>query len=418
MGKSRLFTAGLLNSNFFEVYNIIDLEKEETKEIVVDNTKEQKFLVKMIERQFPDGKLPYGAQKIGQFLPYLINPHSCYKVGDKMLSFMLQAPYFREIDINSLENRTVTYQDFADIIFSASSIGERKSDFIYLSVNSADERADIYNGKRTEMGFHYLEYNVKNHKFQEQRYVESGLIDNMHQVGYSREGFLVSLDMNISVNFDISYMAGLDCEAARIQYNNAYFPKGKIFIWDMKKDKLMIIDPPLCTPAHVEFDRDDQSVFYVSCHNMSKFKGSMVLHGPGMIVKYQYKNGVVEKLGCFTDSQFNRITTHKIFYYNEKPYLAVTGYPNYLYIINGGTMHLETKIKLFEPDPPIVYQNELFCCVGNRKAPLYLQVNDEGTEVYLVNSDTCFRVLWLEERVRNFKYTKNDVAVSAHCEIF
>nr|WP_288828062.1 hypothetical protein [uncultured Clostridium sp.] len=417
MGKSKLFVAGLLNSNFFEVYNIIDLEKEQSKEIVVDNTKEQESLVKMIERQFPDGKLPYGAQETGQFLPYLINPHSCYKVGDKMLSFMLQAPYFREIDVNSLENCVITYKDSTDIIFSASSIGHRNN-IIYLSVNSADERADIYNGKRTEIGFHYLAYDVINHKFKEQRYVEKGLIDNMHQVGYSREEFLVSLDMNISVNLDISHMAGLDNEAVRIKYNNAYFQKGKIFLWDMKTDRLLVIDPPLCTPAHVEFDRDDQSVFYVSCHNMSKFKGSMVLHGPGMIVKYRYMNGIIEKLGCFTDFQFNRITTHKIFYYNEKPYLAVTGYPDYLYIINGETMVLETKIKLFEPDMPVLYQDQLFPCIGNRKAPLYLQVNEDGTEVYLVNSDTCFRVLWLENSVRSFKYTENNGAVSAHCEIF
>ncbi|WP_349945588.1 hypothetical protein ABFV83_17220 [Lacrimispora sp. BS-2] len=418
MEKSKLFVAGLLNSNFFEAYYIIDLEKKETKEILVDNTKEQEHLVKMIERQFPKGKLPYGAQKTEQFLPYLINPHSCYKVGDRMLSFMLQAPYFREINVNSLETRAITYKDPTDTIFSASSIGNRDDNLIYLSVNSSDERADIYNGKKTEMGFDYLEYDVERRRFQEQKHIEKGLIDNMHQVGYSKERFLVSLDMNISVNLDVSDMPGLDNEAVRIEYNNADFPKGKIFLWDMQKEKSLIMEPPLYTPAHVEFDRDDQSVFYVSCHNMSKFKGSMVLHGPGMIVKYRYTDGIVVNLGCFTDSEFNRITTHKIFYYNEKPFLAVTGYPNYLYIIDAETMVLANKIKLFEAEPSVLYQDGLFPCIGNRKAPLYLQVNAEGTEVYLVNSDTCFSVLWLESSVSSFKYTENNFAVSAHFEIF
>lgn len=418
MEKRKLFVAGLLNSNFFEAYYMIDLKKKETKEIIIDNTKEQECLVKMIERQFPKGNLPYGAQKIEQFLPYLINPHSCYKVDDKMLSFMLQAPYFREININSFENQAITYKDSTDVIFSASSIGNKNNNLIYLSVNSSDERADIYNGNKTEMGFDYLEYDVEKRMFHQLKHVEKGLIDNMHQVGYSKEGFLVSLDMNISVNLDVSDMPDLSNEAMRIKYNRAEFPKGKIFLWDIHKKKLLVVDPPLCTPAHVEFEQNDQSIFYVSCHNMSKFKSSMVLHGPGMIVKYQYINGAIEELGCFTDSEFNRITTHKIFCYNEKPFLAVTGYPNLLYIIDAETMVLANKIKLFEAESPVLYQDRLFSCIGNRKAPLYLQVNDEGTEVYLVNNDTCFSVLWLESNVRSFKYTENNFAVSAHMEIF
>lgn len=53
----------------------------------------------------------------------------------------------------------------------------------------------------------------------------------------------------------------------------------------------------------------------------------MVLHGPGMIVRYQYINGEVYELRSYSEKDFNRITTHKIFYYCKKPFLAVTGYP-------------------------------------------------------------------------------------------
>lgn len=418
MNKSKLCVAGLLNSNFFEGYYIIDLEKEETQEILVDNTKEQEYMIEMIKYQFPDGKFPYGAERIGQFLPYLINPHSCYKVGSKILSFMLQAPYFREITVNSYENHAITYNNSNDIIFSASSIGKKNKNLIYLSINSADQRSEIYTGKRKEIGFDYLEYDVEGCTFQKLKHVGNGLIDNMHQVGYSKEDFLVSLDMNISVNLDVSNMTDLSDAAMCIKYNNSDFPKGKIFLWDIKINKLLIIDPPLYTPAHVEFDWNNQSVFYVSCHNMSKFKSSMVLHGPGMIVKYRYANGTIEQLGCFTDFKFNRITTHKLFYYNNKPFLAVTGYPNYLYIVNAETMTLVDKIKLFEAEIPVSYQNQLFPCIGNKDAPLYLQINEEGTEVYLVNSNTCFRVLWLEKNVKSFKYTESDFSVSAHIELF
>lgn len=417
MKKQKLFVGGLLNDNFYETYYIIDLDQRVSKEIVIDNTYEQTNLVKMIKKQFQNGNLPYGAKDVRQFMPYLINPHSCYKVGDKMLSFMLQAPYFREFDIRTLESSIVTYKDLYDITFSASSIGHPQKDCIYLSINSSNERADIYNRVREEMGFRYYIYNVNNKNFQECTYINSGLIDNMHQVGYSQNGFLVSLDMNISVDVG-DELASLNGIEARLEYKNAKFKKGIIFLWDIKKEKLFVIEPPTCTPAHVEFDMYDQSIFYASCHNMSKFGGSMVLHGPGMIVKYQYKNGEVHELGSYSDKDFNRITTHKLFYYCQKPFLAVTGFPNFLYIVDAESMKLVKKIKLFDAEYPVIYEEGLFQCVGNRNAPLYLQVSEDGKNVYLVNSSTCFDVSWSEDNVESFQYTKRNFGVSAHIEIF
>lgn len=420
MQKVKLFVAGLLNDNFNEAYYIIDLEKKESFEIVVDNTAQKQVLLEMLNSQFKNRVLPYGTPSKELFLPYLINPHSCFKVGNKMLIFMLQAHFFREIDINSLENCAILLkkENASDVIFSASSIGNIEDQKIYLSVNSSNDRADIYNGIKKEMGFEFLLYDVKKRKFEHCKKVDSGLIDNMHQVGYSDKGFLVSLDMNISVNVDVNKMPDLSNETMRLMYHKAAFPKGKLFLWDMNEKKMLFIDPPLCTPAHVEFDVHDQSIFYVSCHNMSKFKGNMVLHGPGAIVKYRYSRGCLEQLNVFTDATFNRITTHKVFFYNGDTFLAVTGYPNFLYIIRADTMSLVTKIKLFEAESPIDYSNGLHVCTGNRNAPLYLQVNSEGTHVFLVNSNTCFSVEWMNGIVQKFKYTDRNFAVSAHIEIF
>ena len=64
------------------------------------------------------------------------------------------------------------------------------------------------------------------------------------------------------------------------------------------------------------------------------------------------------------------------------------------------------------------YYFRLFQCVGNRNAPLYLQVSEDGRNVYLVNSDTCYDVSWLESKVESFQYTDKNFGVSAHIEIF
>lgn len=184
-----------------------------------------------------------------------------------------------------------------------------------------------------------------------------------------------------------------------------------------ERKKELFIEPPLCTPAHVEFDLTDAAVFYVSCHNMSKYKGYMVLHGPGAIVKYKYKNGRVEELGLFSDADFNRITTHRIFSCQGESFIAITGYPNHLYIIRTSDMTLVAKYKLFDEESPVIYGEGIYICSGNKNAPLYLQVNSAGTKIYLVNSDTCFLVEWLTGQIENFKYTNRNYAVSAHMEI-
>lgn len=217
MKKQKLFVAGLLNDNFCEAYYIIDPTQRESKEIIIDNTREQTNIIKMIKKQFPNGKLPYGAKDVKQFMPYLINPYSCYKVGDKMLSFMLQAPYFREIDLRTHENNLVTYKDLDDITFSASSIGQSEEGCIYLSINSSNARADIYNGIKSDIGFGYYAYDVINKRFIKCADIEGGLIDNMHQVGYSQNGFLVSLDMNISVDIG-EKLTSLNGVEARLEY--------------------------------------------------------------------------------------------------------------------------------------------------------------------------------------------------------
>lgn len=420
MKKEKLFVAGLSNENFNEIYYIIDLDNRSSKEIIIDNTKEKEEIKNTINLQFSDDNLPYDSQNINQFLPYLINPHSCIKVGNKILSFMLQAPYFREIDLDSLESCTVRYsgEEYRNITFSASSEGKINDKEIYLSINSSMDRAEIYRAKRKEMGFSFILYNVEKKSFQSCKDIRDGLIDNMHQVGYSQNDFIVSLDMNISVSVDTSHMTDLMDKETIKKYMNAYFPKGKIFIWDKKNGNVRFVEPPFCTPAHVEFDLSDPSIFYVSCHNMSKFKSNMILHGPGAIVKYKYENNNLELLNYFSDNNFNRITTHKFFYYNKKRFLAVTGYPNNLYIIDADTMTLVKRIELFNAETEVTYEKGLFSCIGNRNAPLYLQVSSDGKVVYLVNNDTCFLVSWLREEIEYFKYTKNNFTVSAHMERF
>lgn len=73
MQKVKLFVAGLLNDNFNEAYYIIDLEKKESFEIVVDNTAQKQVLLEMLNSQFKNRVLPYGTPNKELFLPYLIN---------------------------------------------------------------------------------------------------------------------------------------------------------------------------------------------------------------------------------------------------------------------------------------------------------------------------------------------------------
>jgi len=210
--------------------------------------------------------------------------------------------------------------------------------------------------------------------------------DTLHQIAYSPAGFYVGVDMSLDVaNNGLADMAGgfdLDVYAA------AQFPESGFAVYDAASGATFTAQPGTACAAHVVVDPRDPSVFYVSCHNISKWTNQVVVHGGGSLEKYRYRDGKLTHLGTFRDPGYLRVTSLELFEYDGRVLAATCGFPNQLYLIDLETMTLFDRITLFdapEPTPP-------FACEKNTPAPLYLAISSEGEHIVLSGATKIYVV--------------------------
>lgn len=390
--SKRLVIPALLAENHREIYHIADLMNGGIDEIIINNDDLRNSVLELIKTSFNTETLPYGYSSHAEMIPYLLHPHSILSNHkDTAYIFFKQAPYFRRLNLSTGDSDLLPYRQHVDLdaIYSSTSNFDRRGNF-YFTRSSYSQRVERYLNNRDCIEFAVYYYDSQTNSAVPVSPLCDGLLDNVHQVGYSSDEFLVILDMNLSVNGKLSSGADIyDDEFIRL-YAGYEFPIGKIFIYDLISNRFSCHRPQVATPAHVVFDPDDPSVFYVSCHNLSKVKSSVALHGPGAIVKYRYKDGVMVELATYTDADFYRITTHQIFKRNNQTLIAITGYPNFLYIIDSD-MNLIDKIEIFGTKEKVDSSN-VYICGRDSKSPLYLDSSPDGNQVIMTNNDTVFIV--------------------------
>lgn len=416
--SKRLVIPQQLPADFSEIYFIIDFSSpDNVTEIIIDNQGIQNEVLKLLEKGILREQLPYGYSEYNEMMHHLIHPHSVIGDGENNIYiFYKQIPYYRKINLDTKGTELLPLgEDFdPDAIYPSTSQMDIKGNF-YVSVNSFASRLQKYTSKHDNMEFKVGHFNTKTKKLSIISDTCAGLIDNVHQVGYSSKDFLVLIDMNLAVDYPLSPNVDVMSQSFRENYPKADFPVGNFYVYDLITRSFYSSTPPLPTIAHAEFDLADPSIFYISCHNMSKIKTKMVLHGPAAIVKYQYENGKIKELGTYSSDDFYRITTHKLFARNGKNYLAVNGYPNYLFILETDSLKLVSKIKLFDSDERVHFDNGVYFSTDSNFIPLYLDVSEDGRFVFMPSAQFVYVVdLDSNTVVETVQFTQKTCIPTAH----
>ena len=129
------------------------------------------------------------------------------------------------------------------------------------------------------------------------------------------------------------------------RYSFSVMP-GKISILDLEKLTMERYDTTFCAPGHFEVD-EKEGVIYSSSHNFIRGKNNHFL-GPAAIDKFIFRDGKFIKSGVFTDPTGYRFTSHRVFYYENRPYICTIGHPNRLFIIDAQEMKTYYFVDLFE----------------------------------------------------------------------
>jgi hypothetical protein len=113
-------------------------------------------------------------------------------------------------------------------------------------------------------------------------------------------------------------------------------------------------------PAHIEFDNNDPSVFYISSHNLSTNNDTLFCFGYSKIDKFRIDKGESKVLEFYQDKDFLRAPSHKLFSFDGKKLMVVPIYPNQVHIIDTSDMSIYKKVSLRKTSNPIDFSDGPF----------------------------------------------------------
>jgi hypothetical protein len=102
--------------------------------------------------------------------------------------------------------------------------------------------------------------------------------------------------------------------------------------------------------AHLEID-DRTDAVYTSNHNFTSLP-EWTFFGPGTLDKFQYSDGALAREASFSHPTAFRLTNHRVFYFEGRPYVATIGHPNRLFFIDAASMQLIYFADVGEPVIP------------------------------------------------------------------
>jgi len=429
--KKILVIPTLSPDDFSETIHLVELKSKKVERININNSDLKDYIGKMVDRGLTDKCLPYGYTKRKQLVPFFAAPHGVTPCGvNEVYIFYQEAPIFRKLNIQTWEVSTLpagvdSFGFDGDKIFPSTAMSY-KDGRMFLFANSAKERYQHLLGKIDCMTFSLYEFIPETKKLAYLDGPFEGLTENIHQMAISESGILVFLDMTLAVKGNFRKWENatdtlIYSEEFQKDYAPREFPKGNMFLYDMNSKRLIKTDAEIPATAHVVFDPRYSNVFYVSMHNISKFMTNVVFHGPGKIVKYEYKDGKISKLGCFTQPNFLRITTHKVFKYRDKALMAVTVFPNTAYLIDCDTMNLYKKVELFQCK--LQHDGKYpFLSITNKdkRIALYLDISDDGEWIYLSGPQYIYYLNVESGKIEDsFQFSEtSSSAVSHNCLIY
>lgn len=162
---------------------------------------------------------------------------------------------------------------------------------------------------------------------------------------------------------------------------------------------------PFDVPAHVEVHPLDRNVVYLSEHNFRLESGRPVILGNASVFKFSLGEGGPAFQGRFTHPELYRMTSHELFQSGESVYMALTGYPDSVFVVNADTLDLVYRLK-FRDGERVNLSNGPHACAE----PTYgCQISPDGGVLFTIDG-TVLRAFDLRtgRLTDEFSYVQKD----------
>jgi hypothetical protein len=245
--------------------------------------------------------------------------------------------------------------------------------------------------------------------------------DFLHQLSINVEGrYLVLCEMGMRSTRAVpaGYPGNQSCQWQ--EFKNSGIRRSEVLILDLEAGNEWRLSPATATAAHVEFDIDDPRLIFLSCHNVGLVNGANTLFGPGAIYSYRLEDTGPRLIGGFSMPDFYRVTSHQVFRHRTRTFLAVTGFPDRIYLIDAGTMQLYKMFKIFNGET-IDTQHQVHFCKQDPRAPYGLASSQDGEFLYVSGSGIFFIIEIATGKIKydpwEFYLHPQDESIAGHLTI-
>ena len=370
-----------------ESYYLLNFESHSIQHCVIETFTYQEAMTHFFEHQgVRVDDLPYGIDDIAKMPIEFVQPHEGIQLKDGRIAFALNnASFIRIIDfekevISAFPNDT----GFVPRMLSATNTTfTNSSKLLYSSSNFAQRLQGYRNPSQN------INTEVKVHDFE--RGVTSTICsvptsEGIHEISISRDGHYAFLvEFRVESKFRFQKRGHIKINQLFMEsYHHAGLYPSKVTCVDLVSGKVISSLDFADTPGHVKQSRVREDVFYVSCHNASKAYGKIFLHGPGRIAKIRNHDGNMTYEKSYTDDALFRVTSHIVFGYQGANFVAVTGYPNKIYLLEDDSLSLIKVIELFPYHK--IPTDRIYACEYYDNIPLWLESSQDGRFLFIFSN--------------------------------
>jgi hypothetical protein len=389
--RGRILIGGLAQGNR-EAYYLIDFNRRVVESCEIDVRGYAAVMASYLRDRVPAEHLPYGLRDHAAAVPAYVQPHEGLELPDGRIAFALHnAGFLRELEF--VERHAASYPreaEFTPVMLSATNSLDPSGERLVYAESDLDARLQRYIDRSTPVPTRV-------------RTVDAGLRGSattvcsleteeaVHEVKACPDGRHILLTEFCLVARGEPPPASDDVFATAEPwqpYERAGLEHSRLYLVDGSAGTCSSILPDGRTPGHVEFSKTDPARFYLSCHNLSKCHGRLLLHGLGKLIAIRLAPPSLEVVGEFSDERFLRVTSHKVYEYRGQPRIVVTVYPNRFYILSDPDLAVIEDVELF-PHPALEHSGLVFCTLPPH-LPIWIETSADGRYVILVSNEVVY----------------------------
>lgn len=376
-----------------ELYYLVDFGRRQLKRLEVSVQGYAEKLTAYWRDRLDAQHLPYGMREFTQVPPNFLQPHEGLRLANGTIAMaMHNCGYIRLIRFDDAEVGNFPGDGwFEPTMYSATNSVSADTGRLYFAEWSLDDRLRRYSDKE-----HRFECRVKSldETLQDERTHGVLEVDEcLHEVKIAPDGrhiILTEFCLVTPVKPPSNAPDIFERYEAWREFEDGGLFASHLHMLDADSGIAYSTTPRGWTPGHVEFSRHRPNDFYLSCHNLSKANGRVILHGQGALIRYQLADGRVQECGRYETVDSWRLTSHVVFTYRGRNYLAVTVYPNRLVIFDDETFEVLRDVELFPMDSPA--PNRLHFSQLGRRIPIWLAASNN--ERYLILASNSYLYLY------------------------